>query len=77
MSFFRLLVGILTVAFLLTLPLHSFPVERVEARTIPLHCADLLDGDCDVPWQCIYLCFTELLDQSEYCSQHPTDPACV
>jgi hypothetical protein len=66
----------LLVMMLLGLPISTLTVDTVEARTLPTHCADLLDGDCDLPWQCIFLCFTELLDQTEYCGQHPTDPQC-
>lgn len=46
------------------------------ARTLPVHCADLLDGDCESPLYCLYLCFIELRDQVEFCALHPTDPRC-
>ena len=51
--------------------------EPVEARALPIHCADLLDGDCDIPWLCIVLCYMELREQTEYCTLYPTDPRCI
>ncbi len=68
---------ILAAALLATLTSIPLMPARVEARQLPVHCGDLLDGDCDVPWQCILLCFMELLAQTEFCAHNPTDPQCV
>jgi hypothetical protein len=48
-----------------------------EARSLPVHCGDLLDGDCDSPWLCIVLCYMELRELAEYCALYPTDPRCM
>ncbi len=75
MSIFR---SLILAAVILAAPVSLLLTPTsAEARQLPVHCGDLLDGDCDVPWQCVLLCFMELLAQTEFCAQYPTDPQCV
>jgi len=64
-------------ALALGLSLVAPSAAPAEARSLPVHCEDLLDGDCDFPWLCIVLCYMELREQGEYCALYPTDPRCL
>jgi hypothetical protein len=64
------------VSFSLAISVASMFPTRSHARTLPVHCGEILDGNCESPLYCLYLCFMELREQMEFCALYPTDPRC-
>ncbi len=75
-------IGARTILIALVLAFALFSAIAVapgdtRARSLPLHCDSLIQGDCDNPWQCIVACFMELVGLDEFCRQHPYSPQCM
>lgn len=69
-----LALGILAILFVAVIP---FQATIAHAVTLPAHCSDLLDGDCDRPLLCLAMCFMELAGLYEFCDRYPNDPRCM
>lgn len=67
-------VSLVLLICVLAAPLLAPPTQAVS---LPIHCSDLLDGDCDRPLLCLAICFMELAGLYDFCERFPNDPRCM